>query len=98
VEAAVGVVPSGGGVKESYLRWYAHLGDWEQAAWNAWMNLGYAATGSSPELASRMQYFRQDHDETVMNRDRLLPRAIQLVTKMAASYTPPKPPKAELAP
>ena len=98
VEAAVGVVPSGGGVKESYLRWHAHLGDWEQAAWKAWMNLGYAATGSSPELASRMQYFRQDHDETVMNRDRLLPRAIQLVTEMAASYTPPKPPKAELAP
>ncbi|MBL6595465.1 MAG: enoyl-CoA hydratase/isomerase family protein [Candidatus Puniceispirillum sp.] len=98
VEAAVGVVPSGGGVKESYLRWHHHLGDWEQAAWKAWMNLGYAATGSSPELAARMQYFLADRDDTVMNRDRLLPRAIQLVTEMAHNYSPPRPPEAELAP
>ena len=79
VEAAGGVVPSGGGVKEIYLRWHQALGNWDDAAWKAWMNLGYAATGSSPELAARMQYFRPNHDETVMNRDRLLPRAISMV-------------------
>jgi 3-hydroxyacyl-CoA dehydrogenase len=33
VEAGVGLVPSGGGVKESYLRWYAKTGDWDEAAW-----------------------------------------------------------------
>jgi 3-hydroxyacyl-CoA dehydrogenase len=62
------------------------------------MNLGYAATGSSPELAARMQYFLADRDDTVMNRDRLLPRAIQLVTEMAHNYSLPRPPEAELAP
>ena len=97
VEAAVGVVPSGGGVKESYLRWHDALGNWDDAAWKAWMNLGYAATGSSPELASRMQYFRPGHDETVMNRDRLLPRAITMVQDMAHGYQPPAPPAVQLA-
>ena len=97
VEAAVGVVPSGGGVKESYLRWHQALGNWDDAAWKAWMNLGYAATGSSPELAARMQYFRPDHDETVMNRDRLLPRAITVVQDMAHGYQPPAPPDVQLA-
>lgn len=97
VEAAVGVVPSGGGVKESYLRWHAALGNWDDAAWKAWMNLGYAATGSSPELAARMQYFRPGHDETVMNRDRLLPRAITMVQDMANGYQPPAPPDAQLS-
>jgi len=91
VEAAVGVVPSGGGVKESYLRWHGATGDWDEAAWKAWMNLGYAATGSSPELAARMQYFRAGHDETVMNRDRLLPRAIELVHELTSGYQPPEP-------
>jgi 3-hydroxyacyl-CoA dehydrogenase len=97
VEAAVGVVPSGGGVKESFLRWHQATNDWDDAAWKAWMNLGYAATGSSPELAARMQYFRNGHDEAVMNRDRLLPRAIDLVRALADGYRPPEPPVARLA-
>ena len=82
VEAAVGVVPGGGGVKDTYFRWHAAKGNWDDAAWQTWMNLGYAATGSSPQLSARMQYFRDGHDETVMNRDRLLPRAIALVGEL----------------
>ena len=97
VESAVGVVPSGGGVKESYLRWHQQTGSWDEAAWKCWMNIGYAATGSSPELSARLQYFRPDEDETIMNRDRLLPRAIALVGELAANYQPPQPPKAQLA-
>jgi 3-hydroxyacyl-CoA dehydrogenase len=97
VESAVGVVPSGGGVKESYLRWYQQTGSWDEAAWKCWMNIGYAATGSSPELSARLQYFRPDQDETIMNRDRLLPRAIALVGELAANYQPPQPPNAQLA-
>ena len=97
VESAVGVVPSGGGVKESYLRWHQQTGSWDEAAWKCWMNIGYAATGSSPELSARLQYFRPDQDETIMNRDRLLPRAIALVGELAANYQPPQPPKAQLA-
>ena len=97
VESAVGVVPSGGGVKESYLRWHQQTGSWDEAAWKCWMNIGYAATGSSPELSARLQYFRPDQDETIMKRDRLLPRAIALVSELAANYQPPQPPKAQLA-
>ena len=97
VESAVGVVPSGGGVKESYLRWYQQTRSWDEAAWKCWMNIGYAATGSSPELSARLQYFRPEQDETIMNRDRLLPRAIALVGELAVNYQPPKPPKAQLA-
>ena len=59
VEAAVGVVPGGGGVKDTYFRWHAAKGNWDDAAWQTWMNLGYAATGSSPQLSARMQYFRR---------------------------------------
>ena len=97
VEAAVGVVPGGGGVKDTYFRWHAAKGNWDDAAWQTWMNLGYAATGSSPQLSARMQYFRENHDETVMNRDRLLPRAIALVGELQDGYAAPAEPLATLA-
>ena len=97
VEAAVGVVPGGGGVKDTYFRWHAEKGNWDEAAWQTWMNIGYAATGSSPQLSARMQYFRTDYDETVMNRDRLLPRAIALVTLLQDGYQAPEKPVATLA-
>ena len=97
VEAAVGVVPGGGGVKDTYFRWHAAKGNWDDAAWQTWMNLGYAATGSSPQLSARMQYFRDGHDETVMNRDRLLPRAIALVGELQDGYAAPAEPVATLA-
>ena len=97
VEAAVGVVPSGGGVKESYLRWYQKTADWEAAAWQSWMQIGFAATGTSPQLAARYRYFNEGHDQAVMNRDRLLPTAIELVTSLATDYQPPEAPIPQLA-
>ena len=97
VESAVGVVPGGGGVMDTYIRWQEKLGNWEDAAWKAWMNLGYGATGSSPELSAGLQHFLMDRDEQVMNRDRLLPRAIEAVKSMQDGYTPPKPPDIRLA-
>ncbi len=97
VEAGVGVVPSGGGVKESYLRWYQATSDWDEAAWNTWMQIGYAATGTSPRLAARYQYFRDGHDSSVMNRDRLLSTAIDRVSALAPDYQPPTPPAPQLA-
>ena len=97
VEAAVGVVPGGGGVKETYLRWHDAKGNWDDAAWQTWMNIGYAATGSSPQLSGRMQYFLEGRDETVMNRDRLLTRAIALVGEMRDGYNAPAQPTAMLA-
>jgi 3-hydroxyacyl-CoA dehydrogenase len=97
VEAGVGVVPGGGGIKETYLRWNDAKGSWDDAAWQTWMNLGYGLTGSSPQLSARLQYFRDGHDETIMNRDRLLPRAIALVGEMQDGYAAPTPPVAKLA-
>ncbi|CAI8181809.1 MAG: putative 3-hydroxyacyl-CoA dehydrogenase [SAR116 cluster bacterium] len=97
VEAGVGVVPGGGGIKDTYLRWHAAKGSWDEAAWQTWMNIGYGATGSSPQLSARMMYFRDGHDETVMNRDRLLPRAIEMIAEMQHGYKTPPPPVAQLA-
>ena len=97
VEAGVGVVPGGGGIKDTYFRWFADKKSWNDAAWQTWMNIGYGATGSSPQLSARMMYFLEGRDETVMNRDRLLPRAIDMVTRMREGYRPPQRPVATLA-
>lgn len=86
VEAAVGLVPGGGGVKETYLRWYEQTADWEQAAWNTWMNIGYGATGSSPIQAGKLNYYRDGIDQSVMNRDRLYHDAVLTVMKLGNNY------------
>lgn len=97
VEAGVGVLPSGGGVKESYLRWYERTGNWEEAAWKAWMNLGYGAMGSSPELSERLAYFDSKTDDTVINRDRLYTTAIDKLESLVCGYQPPTAPEIVLA-
>ena len=97
VESGVGVVPGGGGIKDTYFRWFDAKQSWDEAAWQTWMNIGYGATGSSPQLSARMMYFLESRDETVMNRDRLLPRAIEMITGMQPGYTAPRPPVASLA-
>jgi 3-hydroxyacyl-CoA dehydrogenase len=97
VEAGVGVVPGGGGIKDTYFRWHDAKKGWDDAAWQTWMNIGYGATGSSPQLSARMMYFLESRDDTVMNRDRLLPRAIEMVTAMQDGYHAPQPPVAQLA-
>ena len=93
VESGVGVVPGGGGVKTTYQRWLAASQDLEVAAWETWMQIGYGKTGESPEQATKLRYFVPGHDETVMNRDKLITRATALLTDMAPGYTPPTPPK-----
>ena len=97
VESAVGLVPSGGGVKETYLRWYQKTGDWSDAAWKTWMNIGYGATASSPELAIPLQYFKAEHDIAVMNRDRLYTSASHELDVMRDGYTPLAEPQFRLA-
>ena len=93
VESGVGVVPGGGGVKTTYHRWLSASQDPEVAAWETWMQIGYGKTGESPEQATKLRYFVPGHDETVMNRDKLITRATALLTDMAPGYTPPTPPK-----
>lgn len=92
VECSVGVVPGGGGVKETMARWLAAAnGDAEKAAWNTWMQLGYSQTASSPEMAARMQYFLPDRDESVMNRDKLMHEARAAIEALVPGYTAPEP-------
>jgi 3-hydroxyacyl-CoA dehydrogenase len=93
VESGVGVVPGGGGVKTTYQRWYEASLDPETAAWETWMQVGYGKTGESPEQATKLRYFRPGLDETVMNRDKLITQATNILTQMADTYTPPKSPK-----
>ncbi|MDG1530429.1 MAG: 3-hydroxyacyl-CoA dehydrogenase NAD-binding domain-containing protein [Paracoccaceae bacterium] len=92
VEAAVGVVPSGGGVKETFFRWHAATGDWRKAAWNTWMQVGYGQTGASPEQAAKLQYFRPDVDQSVMNRDKLITKATAMIHEMQSGYSAPSKP------
>lgn len=93
VEAGVGVVPGGGGVKTTYQRWYDATQDPETAAWETWMQVGYGKTGESPEQATRLRYFRQGTDKTVMNRDKLITQATKMIMEMSPNYRPPAPPK-----
>jgi len=97
VESGVGVLPSGGGVKETYLRWFDRTGNWEEAAWKAWMNLGYGASGSSPDLSERLAYYDPKQDETIINRDRLYTAAINKLDALADNYTAPQEPTIVLA-
>ena len=97
VESGVGVLPSGGGVKETYLRWFNKTDHWEEAAWKAWMNLGYGASGSSPELSARLAYFDSNKDDSVINRDRLYSVAIEKLASLSSGYQPPTEPIIKLA-
>ena len=92
VEAAVGVVPGGGGVKETFRRWHDATGDWSKSAWNTWMQVGYARTGTSPEQAASMQYYLKDRDVSVMNRDKLVELAINAVHELRDGYETPAAP------
>ena len=87
VEAGVGVVPGGGGIKETFLRWHDAKGSWDDAAWQTWMNIGYGLTGSSPQLSARLQYFRDGHDIGFSKISTFFP-------KLSSGFAPEKPPKA----
>lgn len=86
VESLVGVVPGGGGVKETYLRWYKRTNDWEKAAWNTFNQIGYGQTGTSPDLSAALAYFEPDRDSQVMNRDRLVEAAKAQIARMHNGY------------
>ncbi len=96
VETSVGVVPSGGGVKETLWRWFQATGDWEKAAWNTWMQIGYGQIGSSPDMSARFQYFLPERDIEVINRDKLVVTATDALGDMQAGYRPPAAPVFEL--
>lgn len=88
VESLVGVVPGGGGVKEMLYRWSEREGDVSKGAWQAFMNIGYGKTARSPLEAEPLAMFRQGIDSYVMNRDRLLDTAMDVVLEMVDDYLP----------
>ncbi len=97
VETLVGVVPGGGGVKETYLRWFKRTGDWEKAALNTFNQIGYGQTGTSPDLSAKLAYFEPERDSQVMNRDRLVEAAKTALHEMAKTYKPRQKPEFTLA-
>jgi 3-hydroxyacyl-CoA dehydrogenase len=82
VESLVGVVPGGGGCKETLYRWIELLQcdeDITKASWKAFMNLGYGKTSTSPIIAKKNAMLRSN-DQFLINRDRLLPAAISAIS------------------
>ena len=59
VESGVGLLPAGGGVKQSYLRWFEKTNDWDKAAWQCWMQIGYGKVGTSPDISSKYKFVIQ---------------------------------------
>ncbi len=81
VESLVGVVPGGGGCKETLYRWIELLqcnDNITPACWKAFMNLGYGKTASSPIIAKQQAMLRPN-DRFIINRDRLLAEAISAI-------------------
>lgn len=79
VESGVGLIPAGGGCKETLYRWIeAKDGDVEAAAWEAFYALGFGKTASSPVLARDLAMLRPN-DRFVNNRDRLMSEAMDAV-------------------
>ena len=81
VESLVGVVPGGGGCKETLYRWIELLqcgDDISKACWKAFMNLGYGKTATSPIIAKGQAMLRSN-DRFVINRDRILGEAIAAI-------------------
>ncbi len=97
VEASVGLVPGGGGVKETYWRWFQDTGDWAKAARNTFNQIGYAQTATSPDEAIPMKYFVEGRDTQVMNRDRLIESALSALAGISQNYKPRQKPEFHLA-
>lgn len=97
VESGVGLLPAGGGVTATYRRWLESGLVPADAAWKAWLNLGYGATGSSPPLAAKLRYFLPGRDAAVIDRDALYPRGVARLRELGPGYAPPARPTFELA-
>ena len=97
VEAGVGLLPAGGGIKQTYLRWFNKTQDWDEAAWQCWMQIGYGKIGTSPDMSARYCYFFPDRDRQVMNKDRIFEKACAVNLSMQETYTPPETPTFRLA-
>ena len=94
VESLVGLIPAGGGCKEMLWRWLQTpegRKSSEFASMKVFDLIGYAITSSSPNEAKPNQFFL-NKDKVVINRDRQLRTAMNLINNIENSYTkPPQP-------
>ena len=98
VESLVGLIPAGGGCKEMLWRWLQTPEGKENsdfASMKVFDLIGYAITSSSPNEAKPNQFFL-GKDKVVINRDRQLNSAIDLINETENDYIKPEQPKFRL--
>ena len=98
VESLVGLIPAGGGCKEMLWRWLQTPEGKENsdfASMKVFDLIGYAITSSSPNEAKPNQFFL-GKDKVVINRDRQLNTAIDLINDTENDYIKPEQPKFRL--
>ncbi len=98
VEVGVGLIPAGGGCKESLVRAFEVLpegfdGDYFPFVRQVFETIGMARVSTSAEEARMYRYLRRE-DAVCMNRDALIHQAKGMVLAMdAQGYHPPRPPE-----
>ncbi len=94
VESLVGLIPAGGGCKEMLWRWLQTPEGKENsefASMKVFDLIGYAVTSASPNEAKPNQFFL-NKDKVVINRDRQLTTAIDLLKTIENNYSRPNQP------
>ena len=94
VESGVGLVPSGGGIKELLWRWIQDsefTNNHDEAALRVFDIIGYGLTAHSPLQAKKYKFFL-DNDVIVLNRDNLLDESFNQVAILKNNYVPPPAP------
>jgi 3-hydroxyacyl-CoA dehydrogenase len=94
VETLVGLIPAGGGTKELLWRWIESeeaKKDPDFAPQKVFDIIGYGKTANSPVEAMPLKFLLKK-DKSIMNRNKLLSVAENLINEKKNGYKPPKQP------
>jgi len=94
VETIVGLIPAGGGTKQMLWRWMQDekaKEDPDFAPQKVFDIIGYGKTANSPVEAMPLK-FLLEKDKSIMNRNKLLSVAENLINEKKNEYKPPKQP------
>jgi len=94
IETIVGLIPAGGGTKQMLWRWMQDekaKEDPDFAPQKVFDIIGYGKTASSPVEAMPLK-FLLEKDKSIMNRNKLLSVAEQLINEKKNGYIPPEQP------
>jgi len=94
VETIVGLIPAGGGTKQLLWRWMQDekaKKDPDFAPQKVFDIIGYGKTASSPVEAMPLK-FLLEKDKSIMNRNKLLSAAENLINEKKNGYKPPQEP------